>query len=55
MELEDAYNEARYKLQIAEGEIERAHKQLDAMGAPRTQDNGLTYSLEGRLRMLAEK
>ena len=51
-ELEKASNDLSIRAQMAEGEIERAHRALDSLGAPRLQDNGLTYSLEGRLRFM---
>jgi hypothetical protein len=51
-ELEEASNDLSIRAQMAEGEIERAHRALDDIGAPRLQENGLTYSLEGRLRVM---
>ena len=51
-ELEIASNDLSIRAQMAEGEIARAHRVLDDLGAPRLQENGMTYSIEGRLRIM---
>ena len=50
--LERERNELSTRLQIAEGEIERAHRVLDEIGVPRLQLSDLSYSLEGRLNFM---
>ena len=40
---------------IARGEIGRAHSMLDDLNVPRLQPNGLSLSLEGRLRHLLKR
>ena len=50
--LESERNENSMRMQMAEGEIQRAHRVLDELGAPRSQPSGFPYSLEGRLRNL---
>jgi len=50
--LESERNENSTRAQFAEGEIQRAHELLDAMGAPRFQPSGFRFSLVGRLMNL---
>ena len=51
-ELEESHNDLSTRAQMAEGEIDRAHTVLDGLDVPRLQENGLPYSLEGRLRVM---
>ncbi len=51
-ELERWFSDTKERLYLAEGEIQRAHTALDKLGVRRLQENGLPYSLEGRLRTM---
>jgi hypothetical protein len=54
-ELERVSNDLAVRAQIAEDDIAMAHLELDALGVTRLQDNGLTYSLAGRIRILRDE
>ena len=53
-EIERSYMEESAKNRIALGDIERAHRELDAIGVPRNQKNTPRFSLSlaGRIRTI---
>jgi hypothetical protein len=53
--IENDLHEALRKENLAQGEIGRAHRMLDKLNAPRLQESGFPYSLEGRLTFLINK
>ena len=52
VELEEECNSYRHKEHEAAEQMRFCHKILDRIGAPRNQDNGLSYHLNGRLSRL---
>jgi len=55
--IERLYMEKSTKCEIKNGEIERAHRELDIIGVPRTQKNTPQFplSLAGRIRTITNR
>ena len=52
IELEEERNDHMHRAHEAQEQMQLCHRILDRIGAPRNQDNGLSYNLNGRLSRL---